>query len=80
MILFGGWLLLFNADEQKPNAPITEWKKLREYDTAWLCEEGRRREMASFRAQAVKKGGGPSAMALDAERRYLCERAERVQR
>jgi len=78
VILLGGWLLLFNADERKPNAPIDEWKKVREYDTAWLCEQGRRKEITTLRAPAAKADPRRGAMALDAEFRYRCERAERV--
>ena len=79
VILLGGWVLLFNPDEGKPNAPISGWKKVREYETAWLCEQGRRKEVASLGERAAKEGARHGSMTLGAgEFRYRCERGERV--
>ncbi len=74
-ILFGGWLLLFNPTEGQPRKPIAQWKKVREYDTAWLCEQGRRKEAMAAQQKATHPAG-----LFDVDQRYRCERVERVRK
>lgn len=78
VILLGGWTLLFNPTPNLPDPPLPTWKKIREYDTAWLCEEGRR-EKAGELAQEDAKKPGQSSTVLGPLLRYRCERGERLQ-
>jgi hypothetical protein len=79
VILYGGWLLLFNPDRLAPNAPLTAWKKLDEYDTAYRCEKERRAAVvAALAEQHERKRPDPPLLPGDAEMRYRCERVERV--
>ncbi len=50
LILYGGWLLVFNPDANRPDAPLSSWKKRGEYDTGYLCEQRAllRRERAEY--------------------------------
>jgi len=72
LILFGGWLLMHNPEAHNPNAPLSAWKEVRSYDTAYLCEQARHKE-------AVEAAGddhsAPSGMH---ELRYRCVREEHV--
>jgi hypothetical protein len=77
VILLGGWTLLFNPTPNLPDPPLPTWKKVHEYDTAWLCEEGRR-EKAGELAQKDTKKGGQSSTVLGPLLRYRCERSERL--
>jgi hypothetical protein len=77
VILLGGWMLLFNRTPELPNPPLSSWKKVHEYDTAWLCEE-KRREKAGELAQDDAKKPGQSSTVLGPLLRYRCERTERV--
>ena len=77
MILLGGWALLFNQTPNLPDPPLSAWKKVREYDTAWLCEEGRRTEANDLAQEAAKKSG-QAAAALGPLLRYRCERSDRL--
>ncbi len=80
VILLGGWMLLFNRTPDLANPPLADWKKMREYDTAWLCEEGRRQEANDLAVETSKKQGGQSSTVLGPLLRYRCERSERVRR
>jgi hypothetical protein len=77
VILLGGWMLLFNPTPDLPDPPLPTWKKIREYDTAWLCEEGRRKE-ANDLAQKTAAKPGQSSTVLGPLLRYRCERSERL--
>jgi hypothetical protein len=77
VILLGGWILLFNRTPELANPPLSSWKKVREYDTAWLCEEGRRTKAADL-ARDEKHKAGQAATTLGPLLRYRCERSERV--
>jgi len=77
VILLGGWMLLFNRTPELANPPLSSWKKVREYDTAWLCEEGRRTEANDLAQEAADKPGQSSTV-LGPLLRYRCERSERV--
>ena len=80
-ILYGGWLLLFNPDRLAPRAPLTSWKKLDEYDTAYRCEQERRAAVvAALADQTKKKRDEPPMLPGETELRYRCERVERVER
>ncbi len=81
VLLYGGWLLLFNPDPSRPNAPLSSWKKVKEFDTAYLCEQRRNEEVTGVLAKAPKRDRreAPKTPA-DAEMRYRCERVERVPR
>ena len=70
-------MLLFNRTPELANPPLSSWKKVHEYDTAWLCEEGRR-EKASEQAQDDAKKPGQSPTVLGPLLRYRCERSEVV--
>lgn len=73
-------MLLFNRTPELANPPLTSWKKVRAYDTAWLCEEGRRDEARDLARDDSKNGPPESATALGPLLRYRCERSERVER
>ena len=77
VILLGGWLLLFNPTSNMPDPPLPTWKKIHEYDTAWLCEEGRRKEANDLAQEAAEKPGQSSTV-LGPLLRYRCERSERL--
>jgi len=77
VILLGGWMLLFNRTPELANPPLSSWKKVHEYDTAWLCEEGRR-EKAGELAQEDAKKPGQSSTVLGPLLRYRCERSEQL--
>jgi hypothetical protein len=77
VILLGGWTLLFNRTPELANPPLSIWKKVREYDTAWLCEEGRRKEANDLAQKAAAKPGQSSTV-LGPLLRYRCERSERL--
>src|SRR5205807_2600953 len=48
LILYGGWLLLFNPEANRPDAPLSSWKKRGEYDTGYLCEQARSKSVADL--------------------------------
>ena len=61
-------MLLWNPEREAPNTARADWEKVRKYDTAWLCEEGRREEAAELAQEeaeeareAAKKRHGPAA-------------------
>jgi hypothetical protein len=78
MLLLGGWTLLFNPEPNPLNAPRADWEEVEEYDTAWLCEEGRRDEAAERAEEAAKERPGHSPSTLDAMLRYRCEHGDRA--
>ena len=69
-------MLLFNPTPNLPDPPLPTWKKIREYDTAWLCEEGRRKEANDLAQEAAKPG--QSSTVLGPLLRYRCERSGRL--
>ena len=77
VILLGGWILLFNRTPDLANPPLSSWKKEDEYDTAWLCEEARRKKAVEL-AEEQAPGPGQSSTVLGPLLRYRCERSERV--
>ncbi len=72
ILLFGGWLLMQNPDARNPSAPLSTWKEVRSYDTAYLCEQGRHKEAVSAAEQDRAKS--PSTLELS----YRCVREEQV--
>src|SRR5438128_12081443 len=48
LILYGGWLLLFNPEANRPDAPLSSWKKRGEYDTGYVCEQARSKSVADL--------------------------------
>ena len=75
IVLYGGWLLLFNPLKNQPTAPLSAWKNLDDFDTAYECEQKRREEIAD----AVKADDPEDRLApTDAEVRYRCARKEQV--
>jgi len=54
VMLLGGWTLLFNPKPDQLYVPRADWEEVREYDTAWLCEEGRRDEAAELAKDGTK--------------------------
>ena len=78
-MLLAGWVLLFNRTPELVNPPLASWKKVRSYDTAWLCEAGRREEARDL-AKDAPKNGPESATTLGRLLRYRCERSERLER
>jgi hypothetical protein len=79
VVLYGGWLLLFNPPPQPQNAPLSAWKKIGEHDTAYLCDQKRHTEAAAaFAKQAKEKPAGHRLTTGELELRYRCERAEHV--
>jgi hypothetical protein len=78
-ILYGGWLLLFNPNPDRPSAPLDTWKKMHDYDTPFACQQKLREEVLA----AAKKGGKaetPGALLTPPALRYRCARAETVPR
>jgi hypothetical protein len=75
MVLYGGWLLLFNPEHNRPAAPLSTWKKIDDFDTAYECEQKRQEEALD----ATKEDDPKKRLsATDAELRYRCERQEHV--
>ncbi len=73
LLVLAGWTLFFNPDSNPLDAPRDDWKKVRKYDTAWLCEEGRRKEAAELAEDAAKKRPDESETQLSSMLRYRCE-------
>jgi hypothetical protein len=48
-------LLLFNPERDAPYTARAGWEKVRKYDTAWLCEEGRREEAAELAQEEAEE-------------------------
>ena len=78
MLLLGGWILLLLPEPGTPSAPTASWKKVREYDTAWRCEEGRREKAAELTKDTAEEQRASGSGTLDAMLRYRCERTERL--
>src|SRR5437763_297166 len=79
LILYGGWLLLFNPEANRPDAPLSSWKKRGEYDTGYLCEQARSKSVADLLRDQRQNPDGPRLRPAAAELRYRCERAERFE-
>ena len=79
-MLLAGWVLLFNKTPELADPPLASWKKVHDYDTAWLCEEGRREKAVDLMKDAQKNGPPEAQTALGPLLRYRCERSERVER
>src|SRR5436309_14607178 len=77
LILYGGWLLLFNPEANRPDAPLSSWKKRGEYDTGYLCEQARSKSVADLLREQRQRPDTPRLRPAAAELRYRCERAER---
>ena len=75
MVLYGGWLLLFNPNDHQPSAPLSAWEKVGDHDTAYECEQERREEVKEALEKDAKKRG-VHMTETDAQLRYRCERAE----
>jgi hypothetical protein len=73
LLLLAGWTLFLNRGPNPLDAPRDDWKKVRKYDTAWLCEEGRRKEAAELAEDAAKDHPDQSETLLAAMLRYRCE-------
>jgi hypothetical protein len=78
VVLWGGWLLLFNPDRLRPDVSLATWKKLGEYDTAYECEQHRRTKIMEALEKDRKAKSDDPMTGTEAELRHLCERAERV--
>jgi len=79
VVLYGGWLLLMNPREQQLGAPLSRWKKVHEYDTAYACQQKRQEQVrAALDKDAKKTGSGSRMTPSETELRYRCERAEHV--
>src|SRR5262249_48150107 len=78
MVLFGAWLLLFNPESNAPHASMESWERVRKYDTAWLCEEGRRAEAARLSERTAKEHKQQGSDMLAATLRYRCEYTDRT--
>jgi hypothetical protein len=73
MVLLGAWLLLFNPESNAHYASMESWERVRKYDTAWLCEEGRREEAARLSERTAKEHSRQGSDTLAATLRYRCE-------
>jgi hypothetical protein len=78
MVLLGGWLLLFNPEPGAPYSPTGRWERVRKYETAWLCEEGRREEAARLSERTAKEHSRQRSDTLAAMLRYRCEYTDRT--
>ena len=79
IVLYGGWLLLQNPREQQLGAPLSRWKKVHEYDTAYDCQRKRHEEVQQALDRDAKRHGSGLSPS-ETELRYRCERAEHVPR
>ena len=79
LLLSGGWLLLFNPEAHRPDTPLDRWKKLRDYDTSYLCEQARSKSVADLLRDERERRDGPRLGPAEAELRYRCESAERFE-
>jgi len=77
IVLYGGWLLLFNPEAHRPDASISQWKKKGEYDTPYLCDQARSKAVADLAREAREKNA--NLRPADVELRFRCERVERVE-
>ena len=79
IVLYGGWLLLFNPDAQHPDAPLRSWKHKGEFDTAYQCNQ---RKQDKIRETLAKERSGkptdPPITGGELESSYRCERVEHV--
>jgi hypothetical protein len=73
VLLFGGWFLMQNPDARNSSAPLSTWKKVRSYDTSYLCEQGRHKEAVS--AAEHDRAKSPTVFELS----YRCVREEHVE-
>src|SRR5262249_32928940 len=78
IVLYGGWLLLTNPREQQLGAPLSQWKKVHEYDTAYDCQRKREEEVQTALHKDEKKGAGAQTTPSEIELRYRCERVEHI--
>ena len=79
IVLYGGWLLLFNPDAQHPDAPLRSWKHKGEFDTAYQFDQRKREKI--HETLAKETGGKPADAPITGgglELRYRCERIEHV--
>jgi hypothetical protein len=76
IVLYGGWLLLFNPQADRPDAPLSLWKKKGGYDTPYLCDRARSQAVADLAREAREKHA--NLRPADVELRFRCERVERV--
>jgi hypothetical protein len=75
IVLYGGWLLLFNPAHDRPMAPLSAWKKVDDYETAYECQQGLREKVVEAdQERNPKKRLSPTDAAL----RYRCARREEV--
>jgi len=58
------------------DAPLSSWKKRGEYDTGYLCEQGRSKSVADLLRDQRQSPDTPRLRPAAAELRYRCERAE----
>ena len=79
LILYGGWLLLFNPDAPRPDAPLGRWKKKSEHDSAYLCERARNKAVDDLLRDQRQSPDTPRLRPAAAELRYRCERVERFE-
>ena len=79
LILYGGWLLLFNPDAHRPDAPLGRWKKKSEHDSSYLCERARNKAVDDLLRDQQKSPDGQRLGPVAAAVRYRCERAERFE-
>jgi len=78
VVLLGGWLLLFHPEGDAPPAPAESWERVRKYDTAWLCEQGRHEEAVKLSERTAKEQGRQGSDMLNALLRYRCEYTDRT--
>jgi hypothetical protein len=79
IVLYGGWLLLTNPREQQLDAPLSRWKKVHEYDTAYDCQQKRHEQVeAALEKDAKHAAPGRQMTPSETELRYRCERVEHV--
>jgi hypothetical protein len=78
ILLGGGWLLLFNPDAKAPNAPLSSWKEVGDFETAPLCQQGLVKAVLEYSEKhadgTVPKSDTLQPIAL----RYRCARVEQV--
>ena len=78
IVLYGGWLLLFNPDAQHPDAPLRSWKRKGEFDTAYLCDQRKQEKIRETVAKETAKPTDTPITSGELEMRYRCERVEHV--
>jgi hypothetical protein len=54
ILLGGAWILLFNGDPKAPNAPLSAWDEVDDFDTMQMCQQGLLQKVLELSAKESK--------------------------